>query len=245
MLFGGLTLIVSACCFYKVRKVHIATFDIVDKIINIQRETGALYDQIVAYQELNKILSFRRPLPPLRGWAASPDFLLVVAQHAIKYQPNNIVECSSGSSTITLARCCEINGIGHVYSLEHDSEYAEATRVQLKEQGLENWATVIDAPLVAYNELNGQYWYSLEQLAIQGPIDLLVVDGPPRDTALLARYPSLPMLSNRMSPKTTIFLDDADREEETATLKRWESENSAIKYKKIHCEKGCACVYFQ
>ena len=241
---SGLTLLISAYTFHKVRRIHLATFEIREEVQKTRRETDVLYSQLAAYDELNRLLKFRWPLPPLRGWAASPDFLLEIAKDALQRRPETIVECSSGSTTLTLARCCELNGNGHVYSLEHDPEYAAETRSRLREQGLEPWATVIDAPLVAYKQLGGQFWYSLDGLVIQKPIDLLVIDGPPWNTAPLARYPALPMFNQMLSPTVHIFLDDADREEETATLKRWKEESVKIEIKKISNEKGAACLLF-
>jgi predicted O-methyltransferase YrrM len=239
----GVTLAISAYSFHKVRKIHLASYEIAEKVSAVQRESGVLYSQLVAWHELNRLLEFRRPLPPLRGWAASPDFLLVIAEDALQRKPEVILECSSGSTTLTLARCCEINGNGHVFSLEHDQHYAEITRERLREQGLEDWATVVDAPLISYETLGGQRWYSLEALQVNQPIDLLVIDGPPWNTAALARYPALPMLANRLSASAIIYLDDADRDEEKSTIKRWAEEMPSLNFKKLLCEKGCAAIF--
>lgn len=238
----GVTLTISAYTFHKVKKVHLATYEIGEGVAAVRKETDTLYAQLVAWHDLNRLLQFKRPLPPLRGWAASPDFLLVIAQDVLMRQPEVIVECSSGSSTLTLARCCEINAKGHVYSLEHDLEYAAITRKRLKEQELDQWATVIDAPLIGYENMDGQCWYNLEGLDISKPIDLLVIDGPPRTVAALARYPALPILKSRFSDCAVIYLDDADRNEESATLRRWVDEKHVKNIGKLPCEKGCAVI---
>jgi hypothetical protein len=115
MVFGA-TLVICVYTFHKVRKIHLASYAIHEAATQTQKETLALFAQVQAYDGLMRLLQFRAPLPPLRGWAASPDFLLVIAQHALKHKPKVIVECSSGSSTLVLARCCELNGGGHVYS---------------------------------------------------------------------------------------------------------------------------------
>lgn len=60
------------------------------------------------------------------------------------------MECSSGASTIVLAQSAKLNGRGHVFSLEHDRDYATKSRVELEKQSLSDWATVIDAPLQEY-----------------------------------------------------------------------------------------------
>jgi hypothetical protein len=83
----GVTLATSTYTFYKVRKIHLATYEIGERVVDVQRESTALYGQLVAWHELNRLLQFKKPLPPLRGWAASPDFLLVIAQDALQRQP--------------------------------------------------------------------------------------------------------------------------------------------------------------
>jgi hypothetical protein len=52
-------------------------------------------------------------------------------------------------------------------------------------------------------------------------VDVLVVDGPPGDTGLLARYPAVPVLRKAMSPTCVVLLDDANRADEQAIGKRW------------------------
>lgn len=242
LLFCVLTLAVSAYTFHKVRKIHLVTYEINTRTTEVHRESHVLYSQLVAWHELTRLLKFRRPLPPLRGWAASPDFLLIIAQDALRFKPAVIVECSSGSTTLTLARCCELNNRGHVFSLEHDEHYAAITRRSLHEQGLEQWATVIHAPLIRYDSLQAQLWYSLTDLQLSQPIEMLVVDGPPWHTAPLARYPALPILAGRMTADSRIYLDDAERDEERETLKRWALENPSLIVDSIACEKGCAVI---
>ena len=58
------------------------------------------------------------------------------------------------------------------------------------------------------------------------PVDLLVVDGPPADTAdkVLARYPALPVVHPRLAPGATVVLDDVERPGEQEVLTRWERE---------------------
>lgn len=229
---------ISAYTFYKVRKIHLANYQIEQNTT----EVCGLFSQIQAYHDLLSLIQPQKPLPPLRGWAASPDFLLIIASHALSRKSKTILECSSGASTLVLARYCQLSEIGHVFSLEHDSKYAEQTRNQLKEHGLDMWATVIDAPLVTYPALNNQHWYSLETLdLLQGnSVEFLVIDGPPSTTAPLARYPAIPLLETKFAENCTIMLDDANRKAETATLQRWLAEYPGFKLSMVEAEKGCA-----
>ena len=234
-------LALTAYGFHKIRKIHQASYRIEKSSAHADQEVTRLYGQIQAYHDLISTIQPRKPLPALRGWAASPDFLLHAANHVLTKKPRTIVECSSGASTIVLARCCEINGFGYVSSLEHDSRYAERTRQDLKEQKLERWATVIDAPLQAYPQIEDQRWYSINTpIFPESKIDLLVVDGPPLDSAALARYPALLILQPNLSSDCTILLDDADREEEAATLAMWHSEFPEFTQYSLPAEKGCA-----
>jgi hypothetical protein len=75
-----------------------------------------------------------------------------------------------------------------VYSLEHDPISAAETRAMLADHGLDDWATVIDAPLVPVT-LGGETfrWYDDSGLKGLKAIDMLVIDGPPLDTNALAR----------------------------------------------------------
>ena len=240
---GLLNLFVLAYVLHKVRKIHLASYRIENSSEKAELEVSRLFGQVKAYLDLEKLIDPRKPLPALRGWAASPDFLLHVALHMLSRKPLEIVECSSGVSTLVLARCCELNGIGHVYSLEHDAEYAAKTNARLQEQGLGRWATVLDAPLKPYADLGGQRWYSTEKLhAAVNRIDLLVIDGPPWNTAPLARYPALPLLVDRFSPDCVVILDDAGREEEKETLNQCLAEFPDLQQQILSTEKGTAVL---
>lgn len=229
-----------AIVFHKVRRIHLATFHLATSIQEIQQETNGLYAQIQAYLELRDLLKLTAPLPSLRGWAASPDFLLTVAQHVLSRKPTTILECSSGSSTIVIARCLQLNGKGQLYSLEHDQDYAGRTRRELLKQGLVEWATVIDAPLVNLEGPTQQRWYSLNNLpALDGSVELVVVDGPPGATNDLARYPAASKLKFLMAEDASLFLDDANRTDEQEIIKRWLTENKSWVSTWIPCEKGC------
>jgi predicted O-methyltransferase YrrM len=147
LLLGGLL----AYTFHKVRHIHLMQYDLQNQYQRFPDTRNLVYQQIQAFLALERRLNLTYALPPLRGWAASPDFFLLLAEHTRQECPEVIVECSSGASTIVLAQCAKQNGKGHVYSLEHDANYAEITRQHLEKQGLGDWATVIDAPLQAYN----------------------------------------------------------------------------------------------
>ncbi|TXL65955.1 class I SAM-dependent methyltransferase [Zeimonas arvi] len=235
------TLLVLAACFHKIRRTHLATYEISENGRATRREAEALFDQIHALLSLGCRLQLPKALPPMRGWAASPDFLLLLANEILDREVRTVLECSSGSSTVIAARCLQLRGRGHVYSLEHDPQYADKTRALLKEHRLQEWATVIDAPLVTRE--GETPWYSLSNLpATLDNVDLLVIDGPPGGLGPLARYPALPRLHERLAASSTIILDDASREGEQRILERWKTEFPEFRQEFLHLEKGAAVL---
>lgn len=230
-----------ALLLHKTRKIHLATYNLVADAARARRETEALFSQIQALLALERKLSLPEALPPLRGWAGSPDFLLRIADEIRERKPKVVMECSSGVSTLVVARCLQINGEGHVFSLEHDTAYAGRTRKLLDKYGLAEWATVLDAPLATTHTETP--WYREESIPQNlEPIDMLIVDGPPAAVAPLARFPALPRLYCRMAKTALIVMDDADRDDETEIVKRWLQMFPVLRYTDGHCEKGCALL---
>ena len=223
----------------KIARVDRATWDLprmLDEKINLSELR--LYRQLEALTALNTLIRPERPLPPLRAWAGSPDFLLQLARRILLRHPEVIVECSSGASSVVAARCCQLNGSGHVYSLEHEPVFAEATRAHLREQGLEDWATIIDAPLQTVDlEGVGYPWYTVDGLPDR-PIEVLVVDGPPAALGPMARYPAGPMLLPRLAPNAAVLVDDAEREGERQMVRLWQEAFPGLKANHVTAEKG-------
>jgi predicted O-methyltransferase YrrM len=177
-------------------------------------------------------------------WAAAPDFLALIVEHALARRPRRIVECGSGASTALLAACCARNGGGQVHSLEHGAQFARATRAELARLGVAEHATVLDAPLVEQRLDGAAYaWYSLARLP-PGDIDMLVVDGPPAHRQADARYPALPCLSERLAADCVIFLDDAARPGERAVVARWLRDLPGLRAEFIATERGCCLLRF-
>lgn len=240
LLFICAILLLSVYTLHKVRLVHLMLHDVRDQS---HRENAGLFRQLEALQGLYTDLRLTSSLPGTRGWAASPDFLLELTRHALAEKPPVVVECSSGASTLVLARCMQINGAGKVYSLEHDPAYAEQTRRQLERHGLSAWAEVLDAPLVPQEFAGATWpWYATDKLPPHAAIDMLVIDGPPMATRALARYPAGPALFGRLSGAAAVFLDDASRPDEKEILRRWASEFPELEHCPLACEKGAALL---
>jgi hypothetical protein len=225
----------------KVRQIHLATFRLLDDTAAIRREVESLYAQLQAAKGLEQVLSLDAPLPPLRGWAGSPDFLLHLANHLLKHRAETVLECSSGASTLVAARCMKLNGRGHVWSLEHDEAFAEKTRELLRQHGLEAWATVLHSPLASIN--GAPPWYTETVLPDSMPAaEVLVIDGPPESTTPLARAPAFARLRSRLTPGACVFIDDAHRPDERAMLEQWKLLDPGLVVEQLQAEKGLALV---
>jgi len=175
-------------------------------------------------------------------WSAAADFLQLIVDHALTEKTETVVECSSGATTLMLARCCERNGRGKVFSLENGAEFAANTRAELVRFGLEPWAQVIDAPLIERNiEARTFQWYALDRLP-ERPIDMLVIDGPPGFLQRHSRYPALPLLFDRLAEGATVFLDDAARPDEQELVAAWLRAYPALTHRYIAAERGCSIL---
>lgn len=236
-------ILILIAVLHKVRRIHITSFYLAERVDDIHRESRHLYAQIQAYIDLKSLLEMDIPLPTLRGWAASPDFLLIIAKNILSTKPQIVVECSSGASTIVIARCLQLNGTGHVYSLENDPIFANITRDNISSSDLVEWSTIIEAPLEPVEKMPDHVWYSADGYSDLHDIDVLIIDGPPASSCKLARYPALPILKNRLKNDARIFLDDSDREDEKEIIQLWMKEDNSLRSMHIPCEKGCEIIY--
>jgi predicted O-methyltransferase YrrM len=186
-------------------------------------ELKQTFRQVEAIQNLSAILPASDVLPATRGWAASPDLLLVLVDQVIAQRPSLVVECGSGVSTLWLALALRRFGInGRTVALDHDPVFAGKTRDFLARHGVSDLAEVRDAPLEDFSLANGTYsWYARRAWEDLTGIDLLFVDGPPAATGAKARYPALPLLREALNPAATVVLDDLVMPDMQETLRLW------------------------
>jgi hypothetical protein len=195
-----------------------------DLFVRQQNESRAMFTQLEAFIGIVDTLQPVLPLPSTRGWAASPDFLRVLLRQVLLEPTEVVVEASSGTSTLVIGYCLKRIGRGHVFSLEHDPVFAEKTRQTVRDHRLEEYVTVLDAPLVEHSVDGASVlWYDLSGLSLAAPIDLLVVDGPPDAVQPMARYPAVPLLKQQLSKHARILLDDGARSDEQEAVRRWNS----------------------
>lgn len=205
------------------------------------------YRQLTAFYQLHDFLAPCFPLPPMRDWAISPDFAVLLVRLIRQHKPARIVEFGSGCSTLICSYCLKQMGAGEIISIDHDPAFAERTRDDLRMHGLSEWADVRVAELYTsrYQDDVQQPidWYDAEVVdALPAGIDLVIIDGPPSKDRALARYPALSAVIDRLSAGAAIILDDADRPEEQAVLARWRREVASIHYHHEPTEKGAAVL---
>jgi len=196
----------------------------------------------LSYQTLENSLGFAKSLPVTENWSAAPDFLNTISDYCLKNRPQTIVECSSGTSTLVLSRCCQLNEYGHVYSLENGKSFVEQTQQQLANFSLTDFCDVIHTNLDTHQINDEKFqWYDLNNFP-DIEIDLLVIDGPPGFIQKYSRYPALPLLSNKLAKKCIIFLDDAAREDEQEIVNRWLILYPEFQADYIGNERGCSIL---
>jgi hypothetical protein len=196
--------------------------------------------QLEALLNLHAMLPVHRALPLSRGWAASPDLLLVYVGGILERRPSLVVECGSGLSTLWAALALEtIGGQGKVVALEHDPAFREDTLTVLQAHGVSHRAEVRLAPISRTTIDDRPWsWYDTQALAGLSGIGILFVDGPIGALGPRSRYPALPLLRDVLAPGALILLDDADRPEEREVLADWQTDWPELTCEMLPFEKG-------
>jgi predicted O-methyltransferase YrrM len=172
------------------------------------------------------------------GWMLPNDAHGWLTELIRTHEPEVVVECGSGASTVLLAKLQSRRYRGGMFSLEHDDAFADRTRGMLAANGLHDVVTV--CPL---GQNGGWQWYTL--LPDIDRVDMLVVDGPPARTARLARYPALPLLRKQLGDHGIVVLDDVHRHDERMILRRWLTEYPEFTATVVEHSKGAAALLTQ
>jgi predicted O-methyltransferase YrrM len=165
----------------------------------------------------------RDGLPPLfGGWAVEADFARILLEELARRRPRAVVELGSGVSTLVIASALRAHGSGKLYSLEHEASMADQTRALLADRGLDDVVEVVTAPLARQTfGTDAVEWYDTgDRLDEIGPVDLVVVDGPP-PVGPLSRWPALEVLYPKLAPHACVLMDDGRRRSERRTAFRW------------------------
>lgn len=214
------------------------------RIKECNKSIELIYIRIESLFWLRERLALQGQLPPLSGWPAAPDFLLRLHTWVCKHKPTLVVETGSGVTTLVIADALRQNGVGKLISLEHLQEYADKTYETLADEELTQW---VELRVGALKPWKGEHlnpkdaekpsrWYPLNLEGIH-QIDLLVVDGPPGNTCLYARYPALPAFFERLAPTAEVWIDDANRQEEKEISEEW-AKRYGFELEFVPLEKG-------
>lgn len=208
-----------------------------------QRERNFQY-KIQVINELNRLLPIRAPLPPMNGWAATPELALNVYKVISTNKPDLIVELGSGVTSIISAYSLEkFNPGGITISFDHNADYANKTRIELENHQLSKYAQIVDAPLTTISLKEEDFrWYDIDFSSIQKPIDLLIIDGPPLKTQKNARYPALPLFYSYLSDNAVIIFHDTDRKSETKIIQKWNEKYPGLSCRYPKSEKGITVI---
>ena len=204
-------------------------------------------DQVVLledYMQLMRLVPMPLPMPRPGTWAASEDLLLWLAGCVLEQRPRTVVDLGSGQSSVWMAAAMRTAGYhGRVIGVDHDEAFAEGTRALARRQGVEDWLTVVHAPL-REQEIEGKTvrWYDLDALSGIKGIDLLCIDGPPGQGASHARWPALPALQDRLSSGAVVVLDDMIRRDEQEILDDWVGRFPGYAVERLDFEKGAAIM---
>jgi predicted O-methyltransferase YrrM len=211
----------------------------------VSGELAQTYRQIEALLMLTKCLPLRHPLPPMRGFAVSPDLALLLYELVHAHAPTLVVECGAGVSSLVLGYALESAGAGRLVSFEHDAGHAERTAALVRRHGLEQQVEVVHAGLQETHLLGERWqWYGpeIEETLVGRRAQLVFVDGPPGSLQPLARYPALRRLAPFLAPEAVIVLDDVARPDEWAITERWLREDPRLSLQRIAHEKGTAIL---
>jgi TolA-binding protein len=206
----------------------------------MQKEVQGMTRQLEDYLRLQAYTRGEQLMPPMHGWAISPDFGVHLLQ-IIEHHPYDfIIEFGSGTSTLIIAQALEraaAKGLKRARQLafEHLDKYRKATHALLKNRDLHGIVELVPAPLLPYsdNADGDMYQYydcaaALAMAAANATVEpalldiLVVVDGPPAATGRHARYPALPHVLNCFPhARLDILLDDYIRDDEKEIEAKW------------------------
>jgi predicted O-methyltransferase YrrM len=164
----------------------------------------------------------RAAMPSSGGWALDPTGVLTLLEVVRQRRPQLVLELGSGTSTLWLGYVLQQLGTGRVVAIDHEEKFAELTRANVAAHGLDEVvevrvAALTDAELPAHETL----WYDHAAMTDLQDIDLLVVDGPPKATGPMVRYPAVPKLLGQLRDHAVVALDDATRPDEREVWHRW------------------------
>ena len=237
--------------YYLIILISVTLFIVLTFIFETYRRLHGKIDESilkarVSYRQTEDLFSLyfsvkpQSPLPDLRGWSASPDYLKQILLLIDEKDVGNILELGSGASSIIIGRFLQSRGKGKLVSIEQDEEYANKTRKLVEVNKIQDFVEVQYKPVKDVKIGNDNWsWYDIRELNYQEPFDMLLIDGPsPNEDQKLVRYPALPLLKSYLREGASILLDDAFREDEKMVVRKWLENDDTLTKRYISTEKG-------
>lgn len=196
------------------------------------------------FTQMENLLSIRKmsqvtgPVPNTRGWAASPDFILLCLEYIKKTGAKTIVELGCGASTIYI-KAFILNTLyksnAKLISIEDSEVFEKKTREALKNCDL-NPDGLIQIPI---NEDTGFYNIGAHFDVLNEKIDILIIDGP-RNINGEARASALKTFLPYLGARSHIIVDDASRD--SKMISDWAQNPYIESCKFFDLEKGAAVL---
>ena len=179
--------------------------------------------QVLAQVQLARLLDLPGRLPSLGGWAASPDFGLLVVQELLGLRPAVTVEFGSGATTLLMALAIRQHDLPtRLVTIEHRADFKERTEALLADNGVADLVDIRLAPLGPSSlPDHPTRWYDESAFVDLTDVGLVVVDGPPSYTGSRARYPAIPLLKDRFTSQVSILADDTIRDDDLEVVGAW------------------------
>jgi predicted O-methyltransferase YrrM len=207
----------------------------------VRQEIANMARQVEAHADVLRHLDSDRLLPPLHGWAVSPDFArhLLALIEARDY--DLVVEFGSGTSTVLVSLALQRDarrgrkGVPRLLSFEHDKDYHRQTTALLQAAGVAGVGTLVHARLRPWTAGDGRHFrfYDCDDALAAAAAQtaegrqrlLVIVDGPPAATGAHARYPALPLLLAHFArARFDLLIDDYKRSDEKEMVRMWLDE---------------------
>ena len=194
-------------------------------------------NQLWATQKLQSLFSENHFIPQT-NWSLNPQAIIHCLNIISIKKPKAIIEFGSGALTLYIAQLIKIEGLEiQFFSVESDQGWKENIEKQLILRGLQNYVTIILAPILKADKditfETQELWYdtkSIEQAINKiNQFDLIIVDGPFGGCTPYARYSAYPFLKNKATKDTVWLLDDTEREQEKQIMKDWHKKNGGEK----------------
>jgi hypothetical protein len=176
----------------------------------------------------NSQLRDRLASQELGGMALGARTINLLEREVRRLRPELVLEFGSGISTLCLAQFMfDVHGPGggiRVLSIDQDERYATVTRGLLQEAGVADAARVVACPL-SQQTIEGftANCYTMPPAGdlreFEGRAGMVLVDGPAAENG--ARFGTLPLGRAYAANGARFMLDDALRDGELDTMRRW------------------------